>query len=401
MANWLREAPPTAGLPLSWRDFLFSPASLERDIAAFLGQENAQIECSGTAAIAVALTALKRLSSRRSVVIPAYTCPLVPLAILRCGLKPVLCDTKRNHFDFCPDSLVAVCDEDTLAVIPTHLGGRVADLKSTTEIARSVGAYVVEDAAQALGASWQGQAVGTLGDIGCYSLGVGKGLTIYGGGVVIARDESVRQQLRVSSAEVAPYQIVSEVRRLLELIGYYALYRPLGLGLAFGQPLRRKLRKNQLIEAAGDDCAADFPLHQVGRLRKTIGAHALKRLPDFIALTTQQALLRKSQLAGISGISFMDDHAGDAGTWPYFLVLMPTQQARDLALSKLWPAGLGVGRLFIHALPDYNYLAGAFDQTNTPNARDFAARTLTISNSPWLGDSDFTYICAVLAQSAA
>ncbi|OIR04480.1 L-glutamine:2-deoxy-scyllo-inosose aminotransferase [mine drainage metagenome] len=406
MTHWLQEPPPTAGLPLSWRDFVKGSASLEHDLATFTGQIDAQIECSGTAAILVALTTLKRMSIRRNVVIPAYTCPLVPLAILRCGLKPVLCDTKPNHFDLCPESLKAVCDEETLAVISTHLGGRVADIKSTTDIATQVGAYVVEDAAQALGANWQGQAVGTVGDIGCFSLGVGKGLTIYGGGAVVARDKNMRHQLRTTSAELASskstwHHIMWEARRLLELAGYYALYRPSGLKLAFGLALRRNLKKNKFIEAAGDDCSADFPLHRVGLLRKTIGASALKRLPDFIANTSKQALRRKSLLSNIPGIIVMDDNIGDVGTWPYFLVLMPTQATRDLALSKLWAARLGVGRLFIHALADYPYLTSAFDSSDTPNASDFAARTLTISNSLWLNEDDFMHICIVLEQSVA
>jgi dTDP-4-amino-4,6-dideoxygalactose transaminase len=125
--------------------------SLEQNLAAFLCQPDTQIECSGTAALIVALVTLQRTSSRRSVVIPAYTCPLVALAVAHCGLKPVLCDTRRNHFDLCPESLAAVCDEDTLAIIPTHLGGRVADLAAAAAIAKSVGACVVEDAAQSLG----------------------------------------------------------------------------------------------------------------------------------------------------------------------------------------------------------------------------------------------------------
>ncbi|MFM9913745.1 MAG: DegT/DnrJ/EryC1/StrS family aminotransferase [Methylophilaceae bacterium] len=393
----LREPPPTAGLPLFWRDFLPSNASLEQNLAAFLGQPQTQIECSGTAAMMVALATLKRLSNRRSVVIPAYTCPWVPLAILRCGLRPVLCDTKKNHFDFCPEALKSVCGDDTLAVIPTHLSGRIADLKSAADIAHQCGAYLVEDAAQALGARWQGQLAGTLGDIGCYSLGVGKGLTIYAGGAVIARDDNLQQRLRATAKEICPSSIAWEARRLIELTGYYLLYRPLGLGMAFGWSLRRNLKKKQLIEAVGDDCSPNFPLHQVGRWRKTIGAHALQRLPDFIALTTAQALRRKARLTAIAGISVMEDNDGDSGTWPYFLVLMPSQQARDKALAQLWPAELGVGRLFIHALPDYDYLR--FDSTDTPNARDFAARTLTITNSLWLEEDDFLQICKVLEQS--
>ena len=399
MLNWSTEPPPTAGLPLTWHDFLPQSSSLEQDLAKFLCSAESQIECSGTAAIMVALAALKVTSLRRSIVIPAYTCPFVPLAILRCGLIPILCDTRSNHFDFCPDALVKVCSEDTLAIMPTHLGGRLADLKIATIIAKKVGAYVLEDAAQALGARYQGQLAGTIGDIGCYSLGVGKGLTIYGGGAIVARDANMRQQLQNTAKEIVPIQFKWEARRLLELIGYFALYRPIGLGLAFGISLRRKLKQGKLIEAVGDDCSANFPLHRVGHWRKGIGARALKRLPDFIALTRGQAKKRKDQLAKVIGISVMDDAAGDEGTWPYFLVLMPSEQVRDKVLSELWCAGLGVGRLFIHALPDYAFLDLA--QPDTPNARDFAARTLTISNSPWLDDQDFMKICTVLEHAVA
>lgn len=398
MASRLREVPPTAGLPLSWRDFLPANTSLEQRLATFLHQPATQIECSGTAALIVALTTLKRSSQRRSVVIPAYTCPLVALAVAHCGLTPILCDTRQDHFDLCPQALAAVCHEDTLAVVITHLGGRVADLAPSIAVAKSVGAYVVEDAAQSLGAYWQGQPVGGLGDMGFYSLGVGKGLTIYGGGAVVARDETLRQQLRHTATEVAPGRLLWETRRLLELLGYAALYRPSGLGLAFGMPLRRNLRQAKLIEAVGDDCSANIPLHRVGSWRKTIGANALKRLPAFLQTNAAQALRRKALLTAIPGVSVVDDAAGNVGTWPFLQVLMPTQQARDNALAQLWHQKLGVGRLFIHALPDYAYLAPLFSSAATPNARDYAARMLTISNSPWLADDDFLHTCTVLEK---
>lgn len=395
-----REPPPTAGLPLSWRDFLPSTASFEAELAKFIGNTSTQITCSGTAAIMLALATLKKTSTRRNVIIPAYTCPYVPLAVTRCGLNPVLCDTREGHFDFDFEQLKKLCDDDTLAVMPTHLGGRVADLQTASDISRQTGAYVVEDAAQALGALWQGKHVGGVGDVGCYSLGVGKGLTIYGGGAATAHDAQLQELLQATNDEIAPSKLVWETRRILELAGYYSLYRPSGLRLAFGIPLRKHLRKNRLIEAAGDDCSPDFPMHRVGKWRKTVGVRALKRLPDFIARTSAQALRRKSLLEasfGISGIQVLGDNPGDKGVWPYLLVLMPNEHARDAALAKLWPAGVGVGRLFIHALPDYPYLS--FAQTDTPNARDFAARTLTISNSPWLGEQDFKHICTVLEQS--
>ncbi|HKR89788.1 MAG TPA: DegT/DnrJ/EryC1/StrS family aminotransferase [Phenylobacterium sp.] len=399
MPKGRREVPPTAGLALVPRDFVAAGASLERGVAAFVEQTWAQVECSGTAALVVALATLKRLSGRRSVVVPAYTCPLVALAVIRCGLRPVLCDTRPGHFDLCPRALAAACGEDTLAVLVTHLGGRVADFTMASAIARDAGAAVIEDAAQSLGARWRGRPVGGLGDIGVYSLGVGKGLTVYSGGVLVAQDAALRPELRKTAAEMAPYRLDWELRRMVELAGYGLLYRPRGLWLAYGLPLRRKLRAGKLIEAAGDDCCAEIPLHRVGAWRKRIGANALKRLPGFLAAGSARAAPRRSRLEAIDGVSVLGDTEGDAGVWPFLQVLLPTQQARDEALRRLWPAGLGVGRLFIHALADYAYLEPHLDGSGIPNARDFAARMLTVTNSEWLDEDDFEQVCRALEES--
>ena len=121
------EVPPPAGLSLKWSDLvgLTSEPDLGRALAAFLGVESVGVACSGTASLIVALETLKRRSGRRTVVIPAYTCPLVPLAVAYVGLKVKLCDLSPDRFDFDPDALAAACDGGTLAVVPTHLGGIV------------------------------------------------------------------------------------------------------------------------------------------------------------------------------------------------------------------------------------------------------------------------------------
>jgi len=395
----VREIPPTAGLPLTFGDLLPTGASLEQGLADFLQVPAVQIECSGTAAQIVALTALKQQSPRRKVILPAYTCPLVALAVLHCGLEPVLCDLRPGHFDLDHDQLAALCDENTLAVIATHLGGRVADLAPVLAIAKNAGAYVIEDAAQSLGATWQGQPLGMAGDAGFYSLAVGKGLTTYEGGVLLARDAPLRQNMRDTAAEIAPFKWGWELRRSLELLGYAALYQPWGLPLSYGLPLRRALKRGKLIEAVGDDFSDDLPLHRMGHWRKTVGASALQRLPGFLDALQRQAEQRLARLAAIPGITVITDSPDGKGTWPFFMVLMPTTEARDAALEKLWAAGLGVSRLYIHALPDYPYLAGKLGGTEMPRARDFAARMLTISNSLWLEENEFERICQTLETS--
>ena len=395
------EAPPTGGLPPRLSDLLPTSApSLAVRAAEFLGVDEVQVECSGTAALVVALTALKRRSTRRNVIVPAYTCPLVAIAVAHCGLTLCLCDLASGSIDMDEAALAALCDDDTLAIVPTHLAGRVADVNAAIAQARRVGAWVIEDAAQALGARVGAASVGIQGDIGFFSLAVGKGLTTYEGGLLVARDAELRAELRRCSEEIIPVDATWETKRILQLLGYYAFYRPSGLPLVYGLPRRRALRAGDATAAVGDDFPLSIPLHRLGAWRQSIGARAFPRLRDFQSSLAQQAQRRCARLAQIAGIQVLQD-VGDAhGTWPFLLLLMPSREARDTALAKLWTTNLGVSRLFIHALPDYDYLASIVPKADVPNARDFAARMLTISNSLWLDDEAFERIVATLDSLA-
>ncbi len=401
-------APPTAGLPLRFADLLPGPDSdLEGALAEFLGLADVQLECSGTAALVVALTALHRLAPRRhGVVVPAYTCPLVALAVAHCGLRLQVCELRPDSLDMDPAALAALCDHDTLAVLPTHLGGRITDTHAAQACARAVGAWVIEDAAQALGARVGSHSVGAASDIAFFSLAVGKGLTIFEGGALVARDPALRDALRQASADAIPFRLGWELRRSVELLGYAALYRPGGLRWAYGRPLRQALARGDWIEAAGDDFDAAIPLHHVGAWRRTVGVQALARLPDFLATTARQAAGRLARLRAIPGLQVLGDSpalAGTQGTWPVLLVLLPHGAARDAVLRELWGAGCGLSLPFVHTLPDYERYAAVVPRAaphELPNARSTAARLLAISNSPWLGDAAFERVCAALEAAA-
>jgi perosamine synthetase len=392
------ELPPTAGLPLRLADLRPGAPTLAAEIAAQLGTPPLQLECSGTASLLMALLTLRELQpARRRVVVPAFTCPLVAIAVHQAGLDLQLCDLRPGHYDMDPAALRTACDERTLAIIPTHLAGRVADVDDAMAVARSVGAYVIEDAAQALGARRSdGISVGLCGDIGFFSLAAGKGLSIYEGGLLLARDPDLRERLARTATRSVPRSLGRECKRSLELLGYSALYRPRGLQLAYGNPLRRALRRGDPVAAVGDDFPLTIPLHKVGRWRQAVGAHAATRLPVFLDQLAAQAQRRLPRLRRIDGVEVIDDPADTRGTWPFLLLLLPDPKRRDAALTELWQSGYGVSRLFIHALPDYAYLEDVVPSQDVPHARDFAARSLTISNSPWLDDDDFEAICRTL-----
>ena len=388
-----RELPPTAGLPLAAPDLLNlfgRPAgSLADGLAAWLGIPPPVLTCSGTAALIVTLRALRsRSPGRNQVIVPAYTCPLVPLVRhFVPGTEVLVCDLLPSSIDLDPERLAALCSERTLAVVVTHLGGRVANTGTAVHIARHYGAAVIEDAAQAMGAFQEGRSVGLQGDVGFFSLAVGKGLTMYEGGVLFSKEPELHARL-AETANRLPAGLFWNARRMLELLVYAAMYRPSLLWYAYGRGLCRNLDRNDEIAAVGDDFSPEgIALHRPDALRPRIAAAALHRLPDFLDQGRCRARARLETLRS-AGLAVLDDAPDRNGVWPFLMALAPDRARRDAILARLWRQGLGVSKLFIHALPDYPFLPFLAGQ-DCPNARDLADRMFTITNSPWLDDAAF------------
>ena len=396
-----RELPPTGGLPLRWSDLAGTTSSaLAPVLARQVGATHAQLTCSGTAALVVALTTLASMSDRREVIVPGFTCPLVALAVAHCGLTLRLCDLRPDHFDMDPAALALLCGAGTLAVVVTHLAGRVADIQTCTAIAERAGAWVIEDAAQALGAKHtDGTSVGLTGDIGFFSLAAGKGLTIYEGGLLVSRHAHLHAAMQTVAANVQPPDRLLEWQRCAQLLGYAALYRPSLLRLPYGNPLRRALGRGDIAGALGDVFPTRIPLHRVGAWRQSVGARASVRLPAQLDAMRAQAAVRVPMLRRIEGVCVIDDVAPACGIWPLLVVVLPNSDVRDAALARLWRAGLGVSRLFASALSDYEFLRDLIPADNVANARHFAARTLTITNSPWLDDDAFAWVAEALRDA--
>ncbi|KAF2409270.1 dTDP-4-amino-4,6-dideoxygalactose transaminase [Pseudomonas antarctica] len=394
------EIPPTAGLPLRWRDLFGFSADLADSLARQFSIPRPALPCSGTAALIIALRTLQqRMPGRTRLIVPAYTCPLVALAAHYCPpLRVVPCDLQPNSIDLDERQLAQLCDDSTLAVVVTHLAGRVADVDTAKRIAGTVGAAVIEDAAQAMGALDDGHSVGLKGDVGFFSLALGKGLTTAEGGVLFSRDPVLHQALHRQCQQDLPLSLRWELQRSAELWGYALAYQPRGLYYVYGKGLRAALAQGDEVAAVGDDFSvSDIPLHRLGGYRQQVGAAALARLPDYLQQGRTRALRRAARLNALPGVSVIMDRPGQQGTWPFLMVVMPSAHARDAAMAPLWTSGLGVTRLFIHTLPGYrNVIPLLQPGGDITQAQEFATRTLSISNSHWLTDERFEQVLAQL-----
>jgi pyridoxal phosphate-dependent aminotransferase EpsN len=193
--------------------------AFERDFAAEVGAEHAVALSSGTAALHLALLILG-VGPGDTVVVPTFTFVATANAVRYVGAQPVFVDSDRATWNIDPDLLEEEMDERARlgrlpkAVIAVDLYGQCADYGRIAEICRSYEIPLVEDAAEALGATWGVSAAGTLGDLGVFSFNGNKIITTSGGGMLVtSREDWARQarHLATQARDDAPHYEHSEV----------------------------------------------------------------------------------------------------------------------------------------------------------------------------------------------
>jgi dTDP-4-amino-4,6-dideoxygalactose transaminase len=171
----------------------------EEEFAAATGAPHAVGVASGTDAIELALRALG-VGPDDEVVTQANTCIPTVAAIVRAGARPVLCDVEPEGATVDPASLAGAIGPRTRAVLPVHLYGQCADVAEIGSVVQGRGIAVVEDCAQAHGATLGDQSAGTLGALGCFSFYPTKNLAALGdAGAVVTGDDEMAGVVRTLS----------------------------------------------------------------------------------------------------------------------------------------------------------------------------------------------------------
>lgn len=179
--------------------FILGPAvgNLEESIAAYLGVNHAIGLASGTDALVLALRALD-IGPGDEVIIPAYTFFATAGTVMSVGAMPVFVDIDPVTYEIDVARIEERITSQTKAIIPVHLYGHPADMDPILELAHAHGLKVIEDNAQAFGATYRGKKTGSLGDIGCLSFFPTKNLGAFGdGGMVVTRDSDLAERIRM------------------------------------------------------------------------------------------------------------------------------------------------------------------------------------------------------------
>ena len=170
---------------------------LEEQVAAYCRCASAIAVSSGTDALLCSLMALG-VGPGDEVIIPPFTFFATAGCVWRVGAKPVFVDIEPDTFNIDPAKIEAALTEKTKAIIPVHLYGQMADMEAIMGIADRRGIYVIEDAAQAVGACQGGRMAGAVGTVGCLSFYPTKNLGGIGdGGMILTDDAELAGRLAV------------------------------------------------------------------------------------------------------------------------------------------------------------------------------------------------------------
>ena len=343
---------------------------------------------SGLAGFFLILKTLKKSSSKKEVVIPAYTAGSLVVAIKKAELTPVLCDISLETFNLDLDQLGAIVGGNTLCIVGVHMFGLVlggiGSLKS-----RFPDVIILEDACQSFGSLMSGVPVGSSGDIGFFSFNKGKNLPTFGGGAITTNDSLLAEQLKQESKFVLElkYSFWETLKLVFKLFALCLAVNKYVYGTFFN--LIAKFKDTNPPE---DVILGSYTNFQAGLANRLITKNekiAKKRFKN--GKTIIDAL---SQIEGVL-CPRIDDN-----TMPAFNrlpILFKDINQRSAIEEKLSACGYETSRMY--GKPLHEMFALGYKRGDFPNAEYLADHLLTLPTHPLLIDKDIKTIIAAITSN--
>lgn len=354
---------------------------------------------SGSVALYLILKVLRTESDKDEVIIPAFICPTVPLAIARAELKVKVCDISRDTFDFDYHRLQEMINNKTLCVIAAYLSGFPPDLDSLLKVIESKNTLLIEDCAQAMGAEYKSRKVGQFGSFGFFSLGRGKGLTTYNGGIIVTNNEHYTRLIKSLLSDLAPRGGISNLWDISKLLGYLILFRP-RLFFYIKQLTRLYWRSRNLpLHAENEYHRMDFDVSGMSDFKKALAYSLLDRLEETIKEQRKKGKYLMDGLKGLKDLAVLREIDASASTYLLLPVIFKDSSRCEKIYRILRKESLGVSKLYTRAINQYEYLRDIIPSGSFPNAESIAKRTLTLPTHCYVTQSDMDKTINIIREA--
>jgi dTDP-4-amino-4,6-dideoxygalactose transaminase len=339
--------------------------TVERRLSELLGGVRVLLTTSCTHALELALLALG-VGQGDEVICPSFTFVSTANAILRVGARPVFAEVEEDSLGLDPLDVSRRLTEHTAALMPVHYAGVAADMDALCGIARGAALRVVEDAAQGLGASYGGRALGTIGDAGAFSFHETKNVTCGEGGALVVRDPEIAARAEIMREK----------------------------GTNRAQFLRGEVDKYTWVDEGSSYVLSDV-----------LAALLDAQLDKFDEIQRRRARISGlyrdalSEWARAHGVRFPLQSADRVTNDHIFFLLLPDEAARDACLDRLRAAGV---MATFHYIPLHSSPYGrelGWGDTALP-VTDRVARTLVrLPLHPLLAEQDVDRVIAAVRSS--
>jgi 8-amino-3,8-dideoxy-alpha-D-manno-octulosonate transaminase len=347
-------------------------ASLERDFAAFVGARHAAAAANGTAALRMGLAALD-VGPGDEVIVPAVTFIASVGAIVASRARPVFAEVDET-LQLDPADLANRLTKRTKAIMPVHLGGVAVDMDPILDFAHQHGLRVIEDAAQSCGSLYKGRAVGTLGDVGCFSFQLEKNITSGEGGMIVTDDAELFRRAVIYSDQGG--QFWTSHAGVRDTVG--------------GQPvIGENLRMNEIAGAI-------------------LGCQ-LQKLREILARIERNTAIVREAVADLPGLALRPHNPERDRHALGVLFYLPTAEKADRVVNALQAEGVPAGKVYggqpVYAAPQIlnqwtitrgcpfdcpSYFPEPIRYTMgmCPRSEDLLARGVSISVGPFYEEED-------------
>lgn len=252
-------------------------AQYQQEFARWNGSRHAFAFLGGRVALSACIHALG-LAPGDEVIVPGYTCVVVPNAFHYAGVQPVFCDIELETYGMAASAAAAAISSRTRALLIQHLYGLVArDYDALLALAARHGLAVIEDCAHATGALYRGRKVGTRGTVGFYSSEQSKVLNTIQGGIAVTDDDAIAERLRAYS-EAAPLPAPAFIDKLLHnvMLNYYGQKHPQRWLL--GDAVELRYGDKRLVSTTVEEEQGIKPAHYGCRMPAPVAALGLNQL---------------------------------------------------------------------------------------------------------------------------
>lgn len=401
-----RTLPPAAS-PIYLRDIITGikgvfrgKEELERfksELKEYFGVKHCFLFSSGKAALTLILKALHKIyPGRDEVLIPAFSCYSVPSAIVRAGLKVRLCDIHPDTLDFDFEQSAMSLERSSdglLAIIPTHLFGLPADIARLRELIDDIKITIVEDAAQAMGAEWNGKKLGTLGDVSFFSLGRGKALSAVEGGVILTNRNDIAEKIRNQLAWIPVYNIVALMRLFFMAISLTLFLHPALFWLPKSLPFLK------LGETIYDP---HFKMRKMSPFQAGLSKGWKKKLKEFKEIRTTNSkhwskLIQQHSNYQLSATSYQLGMSA-VPSLIRFPVRVDNNELMNTILTESSRLGLGIMPTYPDSIDGIQEIIEVFQGQRFPMAKKIAHQLITLPIHSFVSKKDEEQIASMISQ---